>query len=127
MSSPDQDVRQRYLPKILSGLTNLKAKLGTPDAEGVADGLLSTMKEFGEELPTDPLVEVVMALHDSFASENLWKKYTAAQYQLAYDVLYPLSKDPSRVTSEIAEKSIGELEKGGIDTTPIELPHFKED
>lgn len=125
MSSQDQEVWQKYLPKVLLGLKELGSKLGTPEAEGAADGLLSAMREFGDELPNDPLVEVVMALHDAFAYDDLWKQYTAAQYMSAYDVLSSVSTDPSRVTSEMAESSIMALEKIRIDTTPIELPPLK--
>lgn len=110
--------RREYLSRILSGLEGLQSKLGTPDAESVAKGVLSTMLELINNQPRAPFSEVVAALYDAMSYQELWRTYTAVQYGRAITVFRTLPTDT--ISKDNVEKAIASLEESGFDTTPIE-------
>ena len=111
-------MRAHLAREILADLRQIQQYCGQPLAAAYSGALLTAMRAMRDLAPTDPYLEVVMALHDALAFDNNWVSYTPDQYESAYQVLATLAR-ARRVDEEKAEKAIAQLEKLGFDSTPF--------
>lgn len=112
-------IRVHFADQILTDLSKIRTVCGQSAAAVYASRLLRTILRMGDVLPYDPLLEILMALHDALAFENRWAEIGAAQYAKAYDLIKPLVG--KKLTLNQVEKAIMKLEAIGFDTTPIPL------
>jgi len=113
-------LRVHYISQILSDVLHIQNYCGQPQAAVFAESLLSEMRTMDEISPSDPFLEILMALHDALAFQNNWSKYTKDQYEGAYILLKKFAKRPN-LRNDAVEKAIIELEVLGFDTTPFEM------
>lgn len=120
---PDPNVQQIlriiYADQFLSDLRRISAHARTPRAACYADSLLKTLRAMRDATPTDPFLEVAMALHDALAHDNGWRKYSSSQYAEAHTQLSALTAQSLSRDSAV-ERAILALEELGFDTTPFE-------
>ncbi len=102
----------------LEDLQQLSYYSGEPIAAVYADSLLRKMRDMLDRCIGDPYTEVVMALHDALAFQNLWIDYTKEQYWGAYDLLLSLVNQETISDTEV-ENSILALENLGFDIMPF--------
>jgi hypothetical protein len=111
-------LRKHFVERILAELQRLQASCGQPTAAVYADSLLRNMREMRDLSQFDPILEVIMALHDALAFENRWMTYDADQLAKAHDLLQSL-QGRKQVDSALIDKTIVQLESLGFDTTPF--------
>jgi hypothetical protein len=93
-SEKQQELRRPFIEKILLDLQQVQwFRDGLPSA-AYAGHLMKTIKAMVQQIPADPLTEVLMALHDAMAHQNHWIQYTVQQYQDAVVLIKDLSDRP---------------------------------
>jgi hypothetical protein len=94
LSEKQQELRRPFIEKILLDLQRIQwFRDGLPSA-AYAGHLMKTIKAMFQQIPADPLTEVLMALHDAMAHQNHWIQYTVQQYQDAVVLIKDLSDRP---------------------------------
>lgn len=111
-------LRTHFLDQVLADLEQIQEYCGTPQAATYACSMLTNMRAMRDFCPTDPFIEVILALHDAMAFENKWSEYDNKQYAIAFDLVRRLSNRPS-LSDNTIEKAIASLEAAGFDTMPI--------
>jgi hypothetical protein len=115
-----QVLRAHFAREICTALRKIQPYCGKPGAAMYADVLLRSMRAMRDLAAQDPLLEVILALHDALAYKGRWADFRADQYEGAYQVVRTLSKRRAIRDNEI-EKAIIKLENLGFDTTPFVL------
>jgi hypothetical protein len=111
-------MRVHFAKQILRELQWLEQKGGDPIAAMYVDSLFSTMRTMRDLSPTDPFVEVLMALYDAMAANNNWFNLKAHQLREAASILKKLLRR-RKITEDAVEQAILSLEDIGFDTTPF--------
>lgn len=111
-------VRATFLEQILRGLKSIQQHCGTPSAAMHARIVMRAMRDFDSASLLDPILEVVMALHDAMAFQNAWLSFSSAQYEEAARILKFASQE-KRLSDKKVYGAIGLLEEAGFDTTPF--------
>jgi hypothetical protein len=94
LSEKQQELRRPFIEKILLDLQRIQwFRDGLPSA-AYAGHLMKTIKAMFQQIPADPLTEVLMTLHDAMAYRNHWIQYTVEQYQDAVVLIKDLSDRP---------------------------------
>jgi hypothetical protein len=89
-----QELRRPFTEKVLLDLQRIQwFRDGLPSA-AYAGHLMKTIKAMFQQIPAEPLTEVLMALHDAMAYQNHWIQYTAEQYQDAAVLIKDLNDRP---------------------------------
>ena len=108
--------------KILPNLNRIQSlHEGQPSAV-YSNRLLRTMREMFDLAPREPLAKVLMVLHNAMAFQNRWIRYTAAQYQGAYDLFNTLADHWPLDDKAQAEQAIQTLTQLGFHPVPYEIP-----
>ena len=116
-----QKILQVHLARqILRELQRVEQNCGEPIAAMYVDSLFSGMRTMRDLLPTDPFVEVLMALYDAMAGNNNWMYYQAHQLKEASRILKSLLRKKN-INNRAVEKAILSLEDIGFDTTPFRV------
>ncbi|MBW4508152.1 MAG: hypothetical protein KME64_16800 [Scytonematopsis contorta HA4267-MV1] len=105
---------------LLSDLEELSRCAGEPSSAVFADSILRKMREMVDKCMGDPYTEVVVALHDALAHQNLWLDYTGEQYQGAYNLFLSLVNQET-IDNTIVENSIIALANLGFNTLPFSV------
>jgi hypothetical protein len=83
-----------------------------------AADLFFVMRDYAQQSPADPAVDVVMGLHDALAADKFWVSATARQYRDAAGIIESLGDRP-KLSAKHIDAAIGRLEDSGFDTTPF--------
>jgi len=111
-------MRIHFAKQILRELQWLEQKGGDPIAAMYVDSLFSKMRTMRDLSPTDPFVEVLMALYDAMAANNNWLNLKAHHFREAASILKKLLRR-RKITEDAVEQAILSLEEIGFDTTPF--------
>jgi hypothetical protein len=101
---------------ILQALQQVQAHAGKSSAGVYIHKILQTITQVEAEDPADPVLEVLFALYDALAYNDLWLTYTADQYQQAHQVMIRIVNES--LNSHQFEEAIAALEAVGFDTMP---------
>lgn len=115
-------LRAHFMEQILSDLQEIKKHSGMPSAAIYAGSLLRTMRTMRDSSVYDPVLDVVMALHDAMAFEDGWANYKADQYEEAYHIFKNLVKLSNPHQDKI-ENAICDLERIGFVIMPFALEY----
>lgn len=80
-------LRTHFARQILRELQQVEQNCGEPIAAVYVDSLFSKMRTMRDLFPTDPFVEVLMALYDAMAANNNWCNLQAHQFREAGSIL----------------------------------------
>jgi hypothetical protein len=121
-TTPDvrQALRVHETKRVLNELLSIQGHCGSSRMAVYADSLIRALRSMRDALPTDPYVDVVVALHDALAHENRWADYTAEQYCSAYEMLKSLVKSGA-IDQRKADRAVLALEQVGFNTLPFEI------
>jgi bifunctional DNA-binding transcriptional regulator/antitoxin component of YhaV-PrlF toxin-antitoxin module len=111
-------LRTHFAKQILRELQQVEQNCGEPIAAVYVDSLFSKMRTMRDLSPTDPFVEVLMALYDAMAANNNWFNLKAHQLREAASILKKLLRR-RKITENAVEQAILSLEDIGFDTTPF--------
>ena len=111
-------MRVHFAKQILRELQWLEQKDGDPIAAMYVDSLFSTMRTMRDLFPTDPFVEVLMALYDAMAANNNWCNLQTHHFREVASILKPILRRRT-ISPRDVEKAIMALEDIGLDTTPF--------
>lgn len=115
-------LRTHFMEQILSDLQKIQLHSGMPSAAIYAGSLLRTMRTMRDSSVYDPVLDVVMALHDAMAFEDGWANYKADQYEKAYHIFKNLVKLSNPHQDKI-ENAICDLEGIGFVIIPFALEY----
>jgi hypothetical protein len=105
---------------LLPDLEELSRCAGEPYSAAFIDSILQKMRDMVDKCMGDPFTEVVVALHDALAHQNLWLDYTGEQYQGAYNLFLSLVNQGEIDNTEV-ENAIISLENLGFNTLPFSI------
>jgi hypothetical protein len=111
-------VRDHFTARVVAALEQLERSAGQATASPSAADLFFVIRDYAQQSPADPFVDVLMALHDSLAANDFWVKTSKDQYQLAIDILQRFSARRNLSENSI-DSAINQLEEAGFDTTPF--------
>lgn len=114
-------LRAKYLGTILTSLEQMQPVARSTQVARYAGEMLDAMTTYIDQVPNDPVVEVVLVVYPALAAENHWADWSAEQFSDLHKVLRDLVSR-TLVTAEMVEKAIIWIEeKVGLDTLPFEI------
>jgi len=113
-------IRKHISDQLLDSLQKIQEHIGEPSAAIFARKIIELILDMRDRIPFDPFLDVAMALYDALAYKNLWVKYTADQYKVAYKILYRLI-NVKDIKDKNTDKAILELEELGFNVLPFEV------
>lgn len=110
-------LRVHYVSEILGDLRRLSRNAKQPSGIAFVHGVRSGIRAMVSTCPTDPFLDVLLALNDAISYEPAaWTQFSAEQYLDAHNLLSGLV---NRTCSEnVLGNAISKLEEIGFDTTP---------
>lgn len=111
-----------YAQIILRNLSLLKQNALTPATATPALAIIKGIREMRSVLPSEPYLQIALALHDALNYDNRWTNYSDAQYATAYDVMKEaaIAANNDRFDMNALSKMIERLEKAGFATLPFD-------
>lgn len=111
-------MRAHFMNPILDTLHKIQPHTKTSAATMYIHTILHSIQTLDEKSPNDPVLEVLFALYDALAHNDLWVTYEAKQFAIAEKILAKLVAQVPLKAIDI-EKAKLSLDEVGFDTMPF--------